>query len=293
MTTNSVIIYSSDTYVIFNKDGEYRVIQGDDCLASTYTKAGVVRKRKLPNWCLKALKEGYWIEVSEFVPSGTDRDTFYLTVRGKTVRPKTKVETETRTEDRYSDDVWHRRLVKVDYQRERLEYNGFQKPISFYEGWKKVNETFLKGITKEDYEKFKKNNPLPAREEKYYEDYVHDKSKYTFKDSYAIRTDYTVVHPHTEGWWYSYQIDSDYKPFIEKNKMNDCWEYRWIEDDKTVLAIIKKELVKSYDTYEDSAKYESDDGMRMTSDRYYFTVYVYDVVLSDGSCHQFTERKYH
>ena len=294
MTTNKIIIYDSDTYITFNEKGEYRVIQDGDVLAETaYRKDRIVRRRRLPNWCLKALKEGFWIEVSEFVPEGTDRDTFYLTVRGKTVRPTIKVETKTDTQHYSHCDIWYSKLCEVTYQRERLEYNGFLKPISFYEGWKKVNETFLKGITKEDYEKFKKDNPLPANEELYYEDYVHDKSKYTFKDTYAIRQDYTVVHPHTKGWYYTYSLDSDYKPFIKKNKEADCWEYRWIEDDKTVLAIIKKELVKSYDTYEDSAKYESDDGMRMTSDRYYFTVFVYDVVLSDGSCHQFTERKYH
>lgn len=292
MTTNK-IIYDSETYITFNEKGEYRVIQDGDVLAETaYRKDRVVRRRRLPNWCLKALKEGFWIEVSEFVPSGTDRDTFYLTVRGKTVRPTVKVETKVEKQNS-CDSVWYSKLDEITYQRELLVYGDFQKPVPYYEGWKKVSETFLKGITIEDYEKFKKDNPLPAKEKKYYEDYVHDKSKYTFKDSYAIRQDYTVVHPHTEGWYYSYRIDSDYKPYINKNKMNDCWSYRWIEDDKTVLAIIKKELVKSYDTYEDSAKYESDDGMRMTSDRYYFTVFVYDVVLSDGSRHQFTERKYH
>lgn len=293
MTTNSIIIYSSDTYITFNEKGEYRVIQDGDVLVETaYRKDRIVRRRKLPNWCLKALKEGYWIEVSEFVPSGTDRDTFYLTVRGKTVRPTIKVETKVEKQNS-CDSVWYSKLDEITYQRELLVYGDFQKPVSYYWGWKKVNETFLKGITKEDYENFKKNNPLPAKEAMYYEDYVHDKSKYTFKDSYAIRQDYTVVHPHTEGWYYSYHIDSDYKPYIKKEKLNDCWSYRWIEDDKTVLAIIKKELINSYDTYEDSAKYESDDGMRMTSDRYYFTVFVYDVVLSDGSHHQFTKRKYH
>lgn len=293
MTTNSIIIYDSETYVTFAEDGDYRVIQDGDVLAATADrKDRIVRRRRLPNWCLKALKEGFWIEVSEFVPSGTDRDTFYLTVRGKTVRPKTKVETMIKKQNS-CDSVWYSKLDEITYQREVLEYNGFQKPVSDYWGWKKVNETFLKGITKEDYDNFKKNNPLPAKEERYYEDYMHDKSEYTFKDSYAIRTDYTVVHPHTEGWYYSYHIDSDYKPYIKKEKLNDCWSYRWIEDDKTVLAIIKKELINSYDTYEDSAKYESDDGMRMTSDRYYFTVYVYDVTLSDGSHHQFTKRKYH
>jgi len=294
MTTNSVIIYDSETYITFAEDGDYRVIQNGDVLAATADrKDRIVRRRRLPNWCLKALKEGYWIEVSEFVPSGTDRDTFYLTVRGKTVRPKVLVETKTDTQHYSCYDEWYSKLCEVTYQRERLEYNGFLKPISFYEGWKKVNETFLKGITIEDYEKFKKDNPLPAKVESHYEDYIHDKSKYDFKDTYAIRTDYTVVHPHTKGWYYTYHLDNDYKPFIKKEVMNDCWSYRWIEDDKTVLAIIKKELVKSYDTYEDSAKYESDDGMRMTSDRYYFTVYVYDVTLSDGSHHQFTKRKYH
>ena len=294
MTTNSIIIYDPECYITFAEDGDYRVIQDDNVLVATADrKDRIVRRRRLPNWCLKALKEGLWIEVSEFVPSGTDRDTFYLTVRGKTVRPTVKVETEIKTQHYSCYDEWYSKLCEVTYQRERLEYNGFLKPISFYDGWKKVNETFLKGITKEDYENFKKNNPLPAKEERYYEDYIHDKSKYTFHDTYAIRQDYTVVHPHTDGWYYTYSLDDDYKPFIKKNKEADCWSYRWIEDDKTVLAIIKKELVRSYDTYEDSAKYESDDGMRMTSDRYYFTVFVYDVVLSDGSCHQFTERKYH
>lgn len=293
MTTNSIIIYDSETYVTFAEDGDYRVIQDGNVLAATADrKDRIVRRRRLPNWCLKALKEGYWIEVSEFVPSGTDRNTFYLTVRGKTVRPKVKVETKIEKQNS-CDSVWYSKLDEITYQRELLEYNGFQKPVPYYWGWKKVNETFLKGITIEDYENWKKNNPLPANVEVYYEDFIKDDVEYTFKDTYAVRQDYTVVQPHTKGWYYTYRLDSDYKPFIKKNQEVDCWSRRGIKDDKTVLAYIKKELVKSYESYEDSGKYESDDGMRMTSDRYYFTVYVYDIILSDGSSHQVSFRKYH
>lgn len=294
MTTNSVIIYDSETYITFAEDGDYRVIQDGNVLAATVDrKDRIVRRRRLPSWCLKALKEGFWIEVSEFVPSGTDRNAFYLTVKGKTVRPKTKVETKTETQHYSCYDEWYSKLCEVTYQREVLEYNGFQKPVPYYWGWKKVNETFLKGITNEDYENFKRNNPLPAKEEMYYEDFIKDDVEYTFRDTYAVRQDYTVVQPHTKGWYYTYSLDDDYKPFIKKNKEADCWSRRRINDDKTVLAYIKKELVKSYESYEDSGKYESDDGMRMTSDRYYFTVYVYDVTLSDGSSHQVSFRKYH
>lgn len=286
-----VIIYDKETYITFNSEGKYRVIQEDKCIASTASKKDcIVRRKRLPKWCIKALEEGFWIEVLEFVSKGTNKNDFYLEVRGNVVKPQTYEETLERVTKSH-DDVWYSFKERVIYSRERLRFKDFEKPVSQFYGWQESSKIFIGGITIKDYEDFKSKNPLPAKEEKQYEDFTKNETLYSFEDSFAIKEEFEILQPHTIGCWYEYSLDEQFKPFIKKNIINDNWSKKRVLKNKTTLSYIKKDVVESY-VETDKTNCSSSDGMRKASVVTEFEITKCNVVLSDNSEHQVIFKRY-
>lgn len=288
------IIYSKETVITFNENGDYRVIQDTICIAETAKrKDKIVRKRKLPNWCLKALDNGFWIEVSEFVPKGTNRNDFYLEIKGKSVKPQLFDEVEIKIATSFDEPLYHKCQVKTTLSRKVEGYKDFRKPMSFFEGWKIISKEIINGLLRSDFDKFKQENPLPKdKDEEYCEEFVETKIEYRFEENLAIKNEYDIVQPHTKGHWYSYEIDDNYNPYIRKNKLADNWSLKRILKNTKTLSYIKKDVISVHRQIEQSASYESEDGYRMTYDTTEYEITEYNVILSDNSEHRMSIRKW-
>ena len=284
MTTT--IIHSKEAYITFNEKGEYRLMQGEEALAATaHRKDKIVRRKRLPNWCLKALEEGKWIKVSELVPQGTCREDFYLQIKGQAITPQRKVKTK-EEKDHYSDTIYARREVFKKYEKEVLYFEDFELQTPCWSGWELKEKTYGKELLNEDFLNFKKENPFPETVKVIRNDFLETIEEYHFKDDFAIKEEVSLFQPHTEGYYFTYGIDDDYHPYIRREELADHWAPVRVKGDKLTLAYIKKELIDSYTTTENSGKYESNDGMRKAYDVYRYKVDRYDVTLSDGSHHR-------
>ena len=285
------IIYK-ECRVLFGENGQFRVLQdGQQIGGDMRRKERIVRNRALPKWVLKALDSGKWVEVKEFVPKGDNANNFYLEVRGETITPTIKKEEKVESY-KISDEYWYSAKVEARYQRSRKVYKDFEEPMYSYDGWKKVDEKIIKGCSKEKWNNFVDNNPLPAREEQYYEDVVGTDTEYkVLNDNTCDEITYDILQPHTLGKYYTYKL-VDYIPTIEENKMADCWSTKRKEVSRVNLKIVKKEKVSEKIEKRESAPYESNDGYRMCTDITEYNVTTYYVVLENGVELIHTDYKY-
>lgn len=276
-----IIIYK-ECRVLFGKEGQFRVLQdGQQIGGEMRRKERIVRNRALPKWVLNALDNGNWVEVKAFVPKGDNASNFYLEVKGEVITPTTKVEEKVETHN-ISNEQWHLAKIETKYQRSRRIYRDFEEPINSYEGWEKVSERLLQGCSKETWNTFVGNNPLPASEEQYYEDVIRTDIEYKVLDNNTCdEITYDIVQPHTVGKFYTYEL-TDYVPTIKENKMADCWAIKHKEVSRVNLKIVKKEKVSEKIEKRESAPYESDDGYRMCTDTTEYKVTTYNVTLENG-----------
>lgn len=285
-----IIIYSKDTYITFNREGKYRVVQDGVCLAGTAgRKDAIVRNRQLPKWCIRAIEQGFWIEVQEFVPKGTTRQDFYLEVKGKTVKPdlfeESKVQGVQSDPNHTGQWSFYRGLNHL--QRKVRGYKDFREPLSDWQGWEIVRHEFVKGLLKKDDKEFRAANPLPQGDRRYYEDFIKTEVKYTFYDDYAVKEEFDVVQPHETGYFYTYEYDEDenFRPYIKKHPVLNCWHVLWKSKGKENLSFLKKDVLTTRISTEFDGKCESNDGYRMDSCYSRYKVENCHIVLSDGTEH--------
>lgn len=281
------LVHDCIIYVDRANTAGFAIISGDEVVFNTteWKRKNLPYKCfscKVPEWVASALKAKQVVKIDSCEIRKKDRF-HYPVMRGKVLTPRIEevVDTEYHTFSNGSGFYVGCKEIKVietihHYDHIKISAGKREKIICIF------------GITEEEADLFKQQNPLPPSKYNRWEEIVDHYTKIEkISLEEVIEIEGEVVKPCEHNVWYDYRVQKD----LDNRRMwltvkEEVFDHRYSEVRKPLRTkstkVANYSLKNSYIATEDGPKYESEDGRGWRSESFRYRYDVYTLHLEDG-----------